>query len=143
MNNIPLSSIADLSTIIASVVAVLALCISTLQFYYTQKSTRESQAVELFLKWNQLNIDQEKKAAEEGNMHINESNHWYGNCKMAITEALFETSHQSPAWKCTVGWMLQMQRDFIQEGGFDIHTYSPKFRAFCKGAGLDLKSSRL
>jgi hypothetical protein len=106
--------------------------------------------VELLLKFNQLNIDQEKHAIEEDKKSTvdegakkpnGDPNLWYGNCKMAITEALFEISHQSPSWRSTLRWMLHMQMAFILEGGFDCETYSLEFRAFCKDEGLELRPS--
>jgi hypothetical protein len=109
-----LSYLADLCTIIASITAVVALCVSAIQFYKTQKSTRGSQAVELFLKWNDLSAEQEKISAAERTIPatLNPS-HWIGNNKMAITEALFELTHESREWKNTLRWMLEMQSDFI------------------------------
>ena len=67
MSNFSLSSFSDLSTIAASIAAILALTASSRQFRLTQKSTRESQSVELLLKFNQLNIDQHKLAIELAN----------------------------------------------------------------------------
>jgi hypothetical protein len=152
MSNFSLSSFSDFSTIAASIAAIWALYVSSRQFRLTQKSTRETQAVELLLKFNQLNIDQQKLAIELVNnptvdkqltnaaVRAN-TDLWYGNCKMAITEALFEISHQSPAWRSTMRWMLHMQKRFVQEGGFECETFSSEFRAFCKSEGLELRSS--
>jgi len=152
MSNFSLSSLSDLSTIAASSAAILALTVSSRQFKLTQKSTRESQAVELLLKFNQLNIDQHKLAIDLANtptidkqltnvvVKLN-TDLWFGNCKMAITEALFEISHQSPAWRSTMRWMLHMQKRFIREGGFECESFSSEFRAFCKSEGLELRPS--
>ena len=152
MNNFSLSSFSDLSTIAASIAAILALTVSSRQFKLTQKSTRESQSVELLLKFNQLNIDQHKLAIELRNnpsidKHLTNTvvklntDLWFGNCKMAINKALFEISHQSPAWRSTMRWMLHMQKHFIREGGFECETFSSEFRAFCKSEGLELRPS--
>lgn len=139
---------------LASIVAICALIVGSHQFRLTQKSTRETQAVELLLKFNQLNIDQQKLDIElppdstdrQRIMNLrarNDSHLWYGNCKMAITEALFEISHHSPTWRSTLRWMLYMQKRFIQEGGFECETFSSEFRAFCKDEGLELRPSAL
>lgn len=133
---------SDLSTILACITAMVALIIGTIQFYLTQASTRESQAVDLFLKWNELNIEEAGigSTAPPNNQNVR-SIHWYGNCKMAITEALYEVSHRSPSWVKTCEWMLEMQHDFIAEGGFDVNTYCPRFKRFCRSRGYGLKSS--
>lgn len=152
MSNISLSSFSDFSTIVASIVAIWALAVSSRQFRLTQKSTRESQSVELLLKFNQLNIEQRKMAIELAN-NSNADNRltniagkqrtdiWFGNCKIAITEALFEISHHSPSWRSTMRWMLYTQERFIREGGFECETFSSEFLAFCKEQGLELRPS--
>jgi hypothetical protein len=106
------------------------------------KATRYTQAIDLFLKWNELKIEEAamSPAAHPSNQN-GRSTHWYGNCKMAITEALYEVSHRSPSWVNTCKWMLKMQHGFIAEGGFDVNTYSPRFRKFCRSVGYGLKSS--
>lgn len=95
-----LSALANISTIAACLVAIVALW----QVYTTQRSTCESQCVELFLKFNQLNIDQ-------GITSTSQSDHWYNNSKFAITESLFEIAPRSGPWRSTVRWMLERQRD--------------------------------
>ncbi len=137
-----ISYLADIAAILACLTAIVALIIGTLQFYLTQTSTRESQAVDLFLKWNELNIEEAGIGPTAlPNNQNGRSTHWYGNCKMAITEALYEVSHRSPSWVNTCEWMLKMQHSFIVEGGFDVNTYSPRFRKFCRSKGYGLKSS--
>jgi hypothetical protein len=137
-----LSSLADIFTIIASTTTAVALYVSARQFYKTQISTREAQAIELFLKWNDLSAEQEKcRPSEKSVSSTLNPSHWIGNNKMAITEALFELTHESREWRNTLRWMLQMQRDFILEGGFDVDSYSPAFRDFCNSAGFQLKRS--
>ena len=122
-----LSALANISTIAACLVAIVALW----QVYTTQRSTRESQRVELFLKFNQLNIDQ-------GLTSTSQSDHWYNNSKFAITESLFEIAPRSGSWRSTVRWMLEWQRDFIREGGFEVKSYSKKFREYCKDNNYEL-----
>ena len=137
-----LSSLADIFTIIASIVTAVALYVSARQFYKTQISTREAQAIELFLKWNDLSAEQEKiRPAEKSIDSTLNPSHWIGNNKMAITEALFELTRESREWSNTLRWMLEMQSDFIIEGDFDIDTYTPDFREFCKRAGFPLRRS--
>jgi len=133
-----LSLLANLSTIVACLTAIFTLIFSSCQFFVTQKSTRESQAVELFLKFNQLNVDQEKTSSDTSNL----SNLWYGNCKFTITESLYEISHHSVTWQSTIIWMLDKQRDFIREGDFEVDTYSEKFRTFCKKSGFEIRRQR-
>lgn len=137
-----LSSLADISTILASIAAVVALWVSAIQFYKTQKSTRESQAVELFLKWNDLSAEQERiLTTERAANPTSNPTHWIGNNKIAITEALFELAQESREWRNTLRWMLQMQSAYILEGGFDVDTYTREFGEFCKSEGFQLKRS--
>jgi hypothetical protein len=131
--SLELSSLANISTIAACFVAIVGFVFGVWQFSMTQKSTRESQAVELFSKFNQLNIDLEN--SEENY----ESHHWYRNSMFAITEALYEISRHSDNWEHTVKWMLCQQEKFIREGGFELNSYSPQFRDFCKKSGYELK----
>jgi len=93
---------ANISTIIACIVAMLAVIIGVRQFNATQRSLRETQAVELFMKFNQLNI-------EQGLSSNHVSDHWYNNSKIAITESLYEIAHKTESWKMTVKWMLDEQ----------------------------------
>jgi hypothetical protein len=96
---------ADIATIIACIVTVIAVIISAYQFIATQKSSRETQAVELFIKFNQLNIEQSNSSN-----HV--SDHWYNNCKFAITESIYHIAYKSKGWVSTVKWMLDQQAGF-------------------------------
>lgn len=125
---------ANVATILASVVAAISLIVGAIQFVATQKSSRETQAVELFLKFNQLNIDQ-------GLATNSQSDHWYNNGKIAITESLYEVTHGSKSWESTVKWMLSQQEEFICGGDFEVESYSDRFQAFCKNNGYELKLS--
>jgi hypothetical protein len=124
---------ANISTILTCIVAMIAMGVSVRQFSATQKSTRETQAVELFMKFNQLNI-------EQGLSSNIVSDHWYNNCKFAITESLYEIANKLETWKMTVKWMLKQQEAFILAGNFAVETYSEEFRSFCKANGYELKS---
>ena len=123
---------AHLFTIITCVTAIIALWIGICQFKETQESTRETQAVDLFLKFNQLNIDQKLSSTAE-------SDHWFDNSKFAITESLYLIACKQNSWLKTIVWMLFMQKDFITSGGFEVDTYSAHFAAFCKKNGYELK----
>ncbi|MBA3003596.1 MAG: hypothetical protein FP813_07080 [Desulfurivibrio sp.] len=123
---------ANWSTIVACIVAVFALVLGARQFVETQKASREYQAVELFLKFNQLNIEQ----ALSSNL---ESDHWYNNSKFAITESLFEIAHKSESWASTIRWMLEQQEDFIRSGNFDVETYTKRFRDFCENHNCEIR----
>ena len=128
----PFSVAADIATMIACIVAVIAVIMSASQFIATQKSSRETQAVELFIKFNQLNIEQ-----RHSSNHV--SDHWYNNCKFAITESIYHIAYKSKGWVSTVKWMLDQQADFIHGEGFAVDSYSEIFRAFCKQNGYELK----
>jgi hypothetical protein len=136
-----LSSWANWSTIAASVTAVLALTISAFQFYLTQRSSRESQAIDLYLKWNNLYIDEEnnRHAANKTTLNV-ESSYWYDNCKLAITEALFEVTYGSREWSATVEYMLKRQGKSVSEDGLKWDTYSPRFRKLLRKSLHDQKS---
>lgn len=76
-----ISVAANISTIFACIVAAVTVVLGAIQFIATQRSAQETQAVELFLKFNQLNI-------EQGLSSSSASDHWYNNSKFAITESL-------------------------------------------------------
>lgn len=123
---------ANVATIVACGVAVVAVCISVCHFLASQKVAREKQAVDLFIKFNQLSI-------EQGQSSSSQSDHWYGNSKFAVTEFLYEISRKSPSWQETIKWMLEQQREFILSGDFSEQTYTENFRIFCKKCGYELK----
>ena len=123
---------AQLFTILTCVTAIFALIIGIYQFKETQESTRETQAVDLLLKFNQLNIDQKLSSTAE-------SDHWFDNSKFAITESLYLIACKQKSWIKTIVWMLFMQKDFIDSGGFEVDTYSADFVDFCKKNGYELK----
>lgn len=131
--NLNLSDFANISTIAACIVATGSLIFGVWQFWITQRSTRESQAVELYSKFNQLNIGLE--SSEENK----KSHDWYRNSMFAITESLYEVSKHSDTWQSTVKWMLHQQENFIKKGGFEVGSYAKDFRSFCKDNGYELK----
>jgi len=124
---------ANISTVVACVMAVIAVTSGAIQFIATQKSLQETQAVELFLKFNQLNIDQGLSSNKVSDL-------WYNNGKFAITESLYNITHESKNWVSTVKWMLDQQTAFIRSGDFEVESYSLEFRAFCKRHGCEFKS---
>lgn len=123
---------ADISTIIACIVAVIAFVVGSLQFIATQRASRETQAVDLFLKFNQLNI-------EQGLSSNQKSDHWYDNSKFAITESLYDVAYRTDTWVNTVKWMLDQQKDFIRSGDFAVDSYSERFRKFCQQNNYELR----
>ena len=127
------SEAANISTIIASIVAVIALIAGAIQFIATQKSSRETQAVDLFIKFNNLNIEQSHSTRTE------ESDYWYDNSKFVITESLYNITYNSVSWVDTVKWMLNQQANFIKKTSFVVDSYSEKFLEFCKQNGHELK----
>ena len=130
--NFSLSDLANLAVVVCSLTALATLSVGIGQFRQTQLFAREAQAVDLFAKFNQLNIEQRSSGASG-------VDRWYGNSKIAITEALFEMTKRDESWKTTVSWMLDEQKDFIEEGGFVLQSYSSEFRAFCEGRGFELR----
>jgi hypothetical protein len=113
----------------------------TVQFYWSQKVTRETQAIDLFYKWNEMSIEEERINDTDHSSIVNRKfRHWYDNCKLTIIEAQYEVSHRSTSWVKTCPWMLEMERNCILESGFNGNTYSPRFRRYCQSAGYGLKS---
>ena len=127
--------IACVATVAACIVAIVTLRTGIKQFEETQSATREAQAVDLFAKFNQMNSEPDGGTNEE-------SRRWKGNGKFAITEALYEIRKEQSNWLKTIKWMLCQQKDFIDEGDFELDTYSDDFRSFCENSGYKLRREK-
>lgn len=122
---------AEISVVITAITTLIALLATVHQFNRTQLFTLEAQAVDLFARFNKLNIDQNQSRNSN-------TDRWYGNSKFAITEALFELTKSDKAWESTLMWMLDEQKLFIKSGGFVLESYSTDFRDFCQKHGYEL-----
>lgn len=122
---------AEISVVITAITTLVALLATVRQFNRTQHFSLESQAVDLFAKFNNLSIDQNQSKNSN-------ADRWYGNSKFAITEALFEITKGENAWESTIVWMLEEQKPFIRSGGFVLKSYSTDFRNFCQTYGYEL-----
>jgi hypothetical protein len=129
-----LSLAANVSTVLAAVIALAAVLIGSYQFVAAQKSSREVNAVDLFLKFNQLSLDQ--SVADN-----TEADFWYNNSKLSVTESLYNIIIGIESWEHTVAWMLSCQAEFINEIDFCTNTYTKEFLSFLKAKGFELRSS--
>jgi hypothetical protein len=121
--------VADIATIVAAIVASLALGFGYTQFRDTQQLARatlqlqsdtlaherESKAIEHFVKFNEIQQDADADAKK----------YWRKNASLALTEAVFKLTKDDAGWKETVFWMLRRQTDFLAD--LACATYDPNF----------------
>ena len=134
--------IASISGVAAAVVTVLAFLTGLWQFNRTQRMTqqnlklqeellrheRESKAVDLFVKFNDLKASTAGKPLDQAD----ESLFWPHNSMVAITESVFKLTNGDPEWDRTVVWMLERQTNFLSLNAIDNGTYSAKFLSLIK-----------
>jgi hypothetical protein len=161
--------LANLSTIIASIVVILAFISGIYQFKKTQISTRAAQATDLFLRFCQLNVDSEVTSPGKSrfwrvvvpnrsfrrmqfaalpprdyspSLRSPGSQRWIDNSKLAITESIYLITKDVDSWKETVKWMLENQEEFIKSGNLRVKTYHKDFRELLnrvKNADVNLR----
>ena len=131
--------LASVSTLAASIVALLAFLAGLWQFNRTQRLTRtnlelqsdllhherEARAVELFIKFNELKASTAGKPLDQSD----EALFWQHNSMVAITESVHKLTHGDKTWDQTVVWMLERQDAFLRLNAIDNATYSPTFLA--------------
>lgn len=144
MKNEKLSTWADISTIAASVVAIIALVFATYQFIDNQKSQREAthmqlkaleyeknaRASNLFIKYNDvmalLAQQQRQDQAEAKNQtDDNDTAYWQESLAITLIDSLVELKR--PDWDKTVDWMISNHLTFIQQHPLDCDNYSEAF----------------
>jgi hypothetical protein len=145
-------SLSNWATIAAALVAGLTFYFGYLQFRETQEATRqtlnlqregldldrESKAVELFVKYNEMMAEpgpsppprpawaagatQSPSPAKPGGEFS-----WQDNNALAIAEAIYKLRRDDEGWRATVGWMLSHHTDFLEKTGIDCGTYDEEF----------------
>lgn len=133
-------SLSHVATILAAVVAVIAVYYGYQQFRATQEATREtlalqkkgyeqeqeSKAVDLTVKYNEVMSDprsSQKSANGEDNFS------WRDNLGLTIAESIFTLRGDDEGWRETVRWMLHNHTDFLKKK-INCPTYDPSFIKF-------------
>jgi len=127
---IDLSAAANISTITTALIAAVAIWFGTRQFSQTQRLMRETQAVELLIKFNELGAKTNTDPLRA---------FWSSNAQLTITESIHHLTRGNKSWDATVLWMLNSQSDFLQSTPIDCNTYSPSFLAVMKESTLHFK----
>jgi hypothetical protein len=129
--------VASIATVVASIVAIIALTVGLWQFNKTQRFARENlrlqaktlqherevKAIELFLKFNEL----QQEATSAAPSKKGDATFWRHNALVAITESVYRLTAGDAGWEETVIWMLQIQRPFLTQNIFNCKTYDPMF----------------
>jgi hypothetical protein len=150
--SIKLQNSANIATVIASIVAIITFYYGYQQFQETQQATREnlilqkdalnqereSRAVELFIKYNEL-----MKESVANFANVNKDNQfWRDNLAIGIAESIFKLRETDEGWIQTVSWMLTNHQAYFNKIGLNCKTYDPDFiklitkvynRDFCAG----------
>jgi hypothetical protein len=116
---------AHWATIVAAVVASFAFLTGTYQSCMTQQAARatlelegSSQAVDLFVKYNDLMREPSRKDPLY--------QFWRSNVAVAIAERIFILTRGDQGWEDTVDWMLSQHVQSLKQG-FNAKTYHPDF----------------
>ena len=128
---------AHIATVAASIVAIVAFAVGLTQFNETQRLSqdnlrvqaetlnheRESKAVELFLKYNEL----QKEVASKPLPRKGEAAFWHHNMLLALTESVFKLTEGDTGWGKTVEWMLETQKPFLEGVSQGCTTFATEF----------------
>ncbi len=133
-------SISPWATVIAAAVAVFTFYYGYQQFRQTQQaargtltlqretleSDRESKAVELFIKYNELMLEPTSSPKSPKRP----SEFWRDNLALSIAESIFKLRRDEEGWRETVKWMLSKHAENLKKKGLDCSTYDPEFVKF-------------
>ena len=139
MTSTKLQNASNLATIIAALVAALAFYYGYQQVSETQKLTREAldlqnitlnqeqetQAVELFIKYNEL---MEESSSSPKSAKADDRKFWRNNRAVSIIETIYKLREGDDGWRETVAWMISNHDDFLKD--VNCPTYYPKFIDF-------------
>lgn len=116
---------ADIATLTT---AVVALALSLRQFNATVDRERETRAVDLFVKYNELMRDAGQTAA--GNPR---DRWWRSNLAIALAESIWRLRNDDSGWIATVKWMLKTEDSIKAVKDLDCSTYDPRFASLATG----------
>jgi hypothetical protein len=139
-----MTRVADKATVVAAGVAILTFAVGLYQFTDTQKlarrnlelqaatldQERESKAIELFLKFNEL----EKEMATKPLPKKGDAAFWQYNMMLTLTESVFRLTEGDSGWLDTVTWMLQAQRPFLEDTPQGCRTFAASFLVLMRSA---------
>jgi len=120
----------EVSTILAAFAALIAILVGSRQFSETQRLTRETQAVELLVRFNELGIDRD---TDDPNRRF-----WACNARLTITESVHHLTVGDKTWDATVHWMIRTQKNFLNSTRLYGSTYSDSFREILSTSGVTL-----
>jgi len=110
------------TTIAAALATIVAVGFGYHQFEKGQSLQRQAQAVDLFLKYNELMRTTQHAPGER------DAGGWRENSAIAIAEAIFIATGDDKGWRKTVQWMLSNHREFLQRKDVvDCDTYASEF----------------
>jgi hypothetical protein len=128
---------ANWASIAASIIAAIALLTGLGQFIVTQrlshknlelqaetlKTEREMKAIELFVKFNEM----EQEVATKPPPRRGDAAFWRYSALLSITESVFTLTKGDLSWDVTVAWMLDTQRPFLSQTPFNCKMFAPLF----------------
>ena len=142
---------AHAATVVAALIAIFALTFGLWQFNQTQTLTREnlrlqketlgyerdSKAVELFLKFNELQKDISSHLLPKKG----EASFWHHNMLLALTETVYKLTEGDPGWRETVIFMLQTEKPFLDGVEQNCRTFYGPFVELMKSIAPAMKCS--
>lgn len=141
--------VSDVATVVASLVAIVAFGVGLGQFSLTQQlarenlrlqaqaldDERESKAVELFLKFNEL----QQAVANKPLPPKGSAAFWNHNMLLGLTESVFRLTEGDRRWGETVEWMLSVQRPFLEGEPQGCATFADVFVRMMLRAAPDMR----
>lgn len=132
----------DWATVLTGLVAALSLIFGSIQFTRVQAleadtqqlqaetldHERNAQAVDLFVKFNEIQRGVEQSSSGGGQPATSAvPSTWDKNILLAITESVFLLTPGDSGWEATVGWMLKKQLELEPDLTLECPTFATEF----------------
>jgi hypothetical protein len=130
-------TISPWATVTAAIVAIVTLYFGYQQFRQTQEATRstlnlqrealdlnrESKAVELFVKYNEIMSAPRPVGKTDGRAN----DFWRVNIALSMAESIFILRKEDKGWRETVAWMLSNHAEDLKKKGLNCPTLDAEF----------------
>jgi len=115
--------VANISTSAACILAAITIIFGYKQFKDSQELQRSIKATELFMEFNRLQADLDKKKKPQKT----DKDFWVYNNIFSLTEAIYILTKDDRGWVNTVTWMLNEQQMFLESHKFRCNTLDNSF----------------
>lgn len=124
------------ATVVAAVVATIAIAFGYYQFHQTQLLQRNMYADQLYLKF----AEQLSSSSAQNGLSAGDPGFWKQSALLATTESVYRLTKSDPYWVATVTAMLKAQSAFLESTSIKVETFNADFIAHAKSVIPALKS---